>query len=1387
MNRRTPSDAHPLVSVFTALKNARRSPDQIPPTDSPYFTDLPRIRTAMITTFSDHLAKTDSIPDSLRHIGFTTKRSPEILKYYSALPQSQFSLYSAIMICRHSISILWLDEHPTSLSLVLVCLLRCVDLQLFPPVRFLFSQAVDRAVAIPVFDWTINNLYVDVANRFPPGANLSAFAGIGLRSHSSTFSESALSLLCSLPPSMSTLGSSIADLLPHCRMLNPRALDILQRLSLADHSQPVCACYSVVADAFFCELERRCRFERFAVNGAVFQPPPRTQNLPFDFSFFVGERPYFPNGFTNLPSAYFAELPRCTDLIEEPAMELVATLSDFFLTSHRMCAAIFVRTYMAKHANRSVDNISFGTIAVLLLLIKQAQVGVLCDSRIASCEIPAIDSDEHILFCEGTLHEVAASLRRWMLDLFIMKDPSLLIDRLRVCRSKPFLLVEWMGWILARQPRVPMACFQSETVLTEVLAVAKLLQEMQWSREVVIARNIAFQFLFELAKLQVFGQSQFVGGFFIYIFELEISERILSLIQSMCVNLNEMNCLAAFTFFRKALVALHNRGGDKEAEVSASISETVYRIAEVNLNVINLFGQLFPTMMDCLAVFRPRRLLVAALDLFALSPLDVLTPDNIAVISGLVKSEFLDDPVIYHRILMLMSYSDRFMRYSEFLIDRPAPLQLLMACYGSSAFIGAILTILKNLTNASAHNVVQCHKGNLDIIFLEFLAKESRSAEIRYDGFVISFSIDLRMQNELMIPLFIEMALYVSSHAVAARCIELIIGGNQTVTRILSTVLGRMTQLPSRRAPCCTLSRLHSLSGLDGSQLSKTFTLAFSFRLDLMLFRADNPSVDLLTITNSDDTTFFAISLTMRSKWGLLLTYIHDQRKTILPISENLICNNWHFIALVFRFPASGGTELILETYKDHDWDSKPPTSRLPVFDFASSPLIVEMGRTVVNGNHRSAVFGEIADIQFFDRPLDQREILSLTTGQKRPQAIALSYSAPEPFLKSLQLYLTNPTMAADFWRADQVPAKAVLTLTDAFFFEQQLTNRAVDSLVQILTKVATPSLYFFFLSLMPRAEDRSSCFENLVFNFWLWQNAGWDQFRIILRHWATELTYEYQDLLKQPNFFSASFAIFEKKILPLREKAPDVYRLFVLLLKRLARISLSHANAEVLFSVCARAPDQEAALTYLDIIKDLAQFVPEEIALQCQSLLISLITRLCDPPVAHAVFTVFCSIPVLDPMVFIPIFRLCGDLNVFLSQILTECESRPELCEGASILALHTKQKAFGAFARLCQSVSGISGVQLRSSWYLWPLLLAISSEMEDAHGIIRCLGNLSCQSAEDVISISHLLLFFEARLEHNHPESLILTYLRHVWSKATNADVIEALPSSGIGSFRF
>jgi hypothetical protein len=127
-----------------------------------------------------------------------------------------------------------------------------------------------------------------------------------------------------------------------------------------------------------------------------------------------------------------------------------------------------------------------------------------------------------------------------------------------------------------------------------------------------------------------------------------------------------------------------------------------------------------------------------------------------------------------------------------------------------------------------------------------------------------------------------------------------------------------------------------------------------------------------------------------RSKWVLVLPDLHDQGKTIFSISENLTRNSWHVrhLAALNSFSKPKG----------QDWNSKLLTSRLPVFDFVGSSLTVEMGRMVVNGNHRRAVCGEIADIRFFDRPLDQLEILSLANGVKRPEAIALSFPPQSRF-----------------------------------------------------------------------------------------------------------------------------------------------------------------------------------------------------------------------------------------------------------------------------------------------------------------------------------------------------------------------------------------------------
>jgi hypothetical protein len=1246
----------------------------------------------------------------------------------------------------------------------------------FPSGFFLFSQVLDQVLPLTTFDWITNGLYVEIAQRFPrveeARAYLCAFARIGLRSGVRELSGVALALLGG---SVRAIRDTLEDLRPYLLNFDQAGFALLSRLSVSDHSEAVCRCYSTIANAFFSSILRGCDFTAFRTDSHSLHCEHIQVFAPCTEKFFRSERLYFPSGFTALPDEYFGEFLRPEALLDERALRLVTSVADLISSSDRACIGAFMDEFHVRHQKCADPEVALGMMAVLQALLRLVQVNVIWTSGIARCPNSCLDCEDHIVFYKGTLHPVMAALRVGIIDLFISKDPALLNDYLMMSADKPMLFVERLGWVLARLPRSRIMLFQCQNLIEKIFEISKMVRELPWSDEIAIARNICFLFLFELAKLPLFDWPHFVRGFFVYIFEPEVSERILCVIQSVCAKSVALNCRAAVGYFRKALAECNNAGNAAEADLAAGISETAVRIMQLNMQVHSQFERLFSNIMGCFRVFHSRRLLLAVLNFMSLATIKELKAADIRSISRLVKSEFRDDRTVYRRILLLLSLSDRHSMGGVFLIERPALLPLILACYGSSAVIEDILALIKTLTDASAYNLRQCHSGDLDLIFIDFLSTGLESAAIQYCGFPIDLTISVELQERAVVPLFTAMASYISSYSIAAKFVELLMYGNPVVTRIFANVLEATAKLPSQISPCCLGSMGYSLSGLEGRDLSKTFSISLSFRLDLLLVRRDNASVDLLKITNTTGTRSLAISSCMRDRWGLVLTCVHERGRTTAWLSHSINRNAWNASVFVFVFPSSGGQNLTVETYENSELDSKPPTVRIPMIDFGDSALVAEIGRTTARDGHANAIYGDIANIRFFDHALSRSEIASLVTLGGVRDSVSLKYDAGEQIARSVQWQLLNCNLIDKILRAEQVPFDRMLLLLDAIFSGAHFTNAVVDRLQQILVEAPTLSAYFALFSRMRQAENRLYWFKSLIFDFWLWSRLDGGHFEAVLCHWATDLICECRDLLKHPSFFARSLAIFHRRFHSFGMPGTPSHRMFIRLLKRLASIGLSESNANSLFIVCAQSPDAETAGSYLDIIADVSCQITKEIATKHYRSLLGFVHKFQSEAIFRSVLLVFCLLPSLDPMIILPLVRLCDDWQIVFSRMLTELEFRPALYESMAMLAVLTGGSAGPSFARLCDRVPDMPDFRERSLWYIWPLVLVVASDDSDA--LIRFLASASCRSADDIVHISHLISYLETRLEHSHPASLVRLYLAEVAQKVVHPEVRECI----------
>jgi hypothetical protein len=230
-------------------------------------------------------------------------------------------------------------------------------------------------------------------------------------------------------------------------------------------------------------------------------------------------------------------------------------------------------------------------------------------------------------------------------------------------------------------------------------------------------------------------------------------------------------------------------------------------------------------------------------------------------------------------------------------IERPSFFQLLLACYGISPFFMIILRSVVHLTESSMYNLKQCDYGDLDFVFIEFLAKEAESAEISSHGLNIQLVIDFKTQREIVIPLSVAMASTHSSYSLTSRLLDYCFQKSNRILRLLGIILSKCSSFPCDIWPIFAFSHNSPIQGLQSHHLNQTFSLTFWYRVDSSICQAASVSLDIIRFFDHKQT------LTISSLGDLFV--IKSDRNRLRTFVETICSippNQWCFIALIFRY-----------------------------------------------------------------------------------------------------------------------------------------------------------------------------------------------------------------------------------------------------------------------------------------------------------------------------------------------------------------------------------------------------------------------------------------------------------------------------------------------------
>ena len=1367
------ADRTVAISQIMRLRGDCDGLEQQDASEMPFLEAIPVLERAQISHFLEEIGRTGSIVKALGSVGFNTIFTPQVLEVIveGKRKNEEISVYAAIVIFYQAIAFSYCthDFDADGAFWLIQAVNKAVSAgHVLPAIVPLLNGVVEKIIMKWPLEWrkdlacAVLEYYDNHRDFLKHNFTLFiTFFGRCLDAHDEECANVVINFLYSCMSddihvfNSELLDSVVARLEPHIHAFEVTPLEILALASKSFVSEKIKNCYIALPGGLVELIKGCCNYDLFVPETARWSYE-RVREMPmFDFNFLQSD--CFSDGFAPLPDLFWQEIQQPSKLYEPKGQAIIQTISAFLCESEPKCQKVFMDSFclvLCAIAEKARFRAYFTVFVHLLQRLSRCD---LIESHLEVLTSHFIFDEGNVLFCKGTLDNNTSALRQIVIRLLMeVKHPRVIAHLLKLHQDKPFLFAEDLGRIMSTLNDNPVELFLVETIIEYALHVSFVLQAMNPSNEVKIARNIMFLFIFAVAKTKFFGGRAIANHFLRFLFISDISPLVVAALKEGCSNLRAHESGRIVMSFEQLFLECAARKDDiRYASMAITIAQVIYESIRMNPCMAKPFWKLFDAIVLCMNVRPSVEILTVLINIISLSQEETIRPSTAEMMARYITTSFPDDKSIIRKVMNLLAFSDQYAIGSFFIIERPEMMSFVVACCSSPSIMKLFLRKVQVLTTQSFYNIGQCHKGQLDQILIKFIAMESNVAEFRYHGFDMHMEIDKESLQSIIVPLLVQMCCYYPSHAVAMNLLELCRRGNAVAIGIMNKILSHTSMIASKVSRIGFFKENVVATGLKGTDLQKEFTMCCRFRIDLSLSIASNSTIELIYIVDSRN---WSISLLL-NQLSLVVKYERGRTKTVVQIVHTVPANKWFSLVVSFKIE---GRHRLINTYVNLD---KQSDSEMCVFSL-DGPLKVILGKTVTQKKWFDTDFGIVGDFRMFDHAFQYEDVENYVHRSKqlisgREYSLKFEKSDPEP--PQFYSFFKNANLITKVVESGTTALGPVMSILKSMYLLLPGASVPADDVIDILnlTPTMNSNIYFCFYSFFSVLRDKRDWFDKIITNFMIWSRCDTTSRTHILQHWSSVIPDTCSDLIKEKSCFSSLLAAFDEFFGA--EDANVVNRsLFSMFLRRLAYINFPIEDQRILFVFACGSKTTHMTREYLEILRDVASLLDEEISRNHYLELLGMMLRHNQPEIVHIVLMILHEMKYqVDSMILAYLLPCCIELQQVLQYLISQLTVCPRFSELCAILALILGQDVSTSLVAICSLPGAVSSITRGNTWFLWPILLLYQTPANTMTLMMQHLA-LLIRDVETLKHVVNLMILMNASLAHMDVQPSICELLR-------------------------
>lgn len=893
----------------------------------------------------------------------------------------------------------------------------------------------------------------------------------------------------------------------------------------------------------------------------------------YDFEFVEKRFVTFPDGLMELPRDLRLALVSPYSRLCDQVKEIVMNVAGFLSKSSRVCFDAFFDGFeQLLKDNKSHRHFFDWYCAFLFLLnksnaMKDKYFSTIIDERLFDSQVT--------VFNVNALDVTVNSFRTEALSGI---TSSMLIQYLKSVKDSPLMFTESLGRILDVTEHV----FEiaRDPLLSDVWNLSVTLQQMDLkhhSESIACARSTLFAFIFRVSVLDnfdMYSSELSTMAYFRFLFEEDIQDYILiQFSKSVRESTNTTHIVPFFiTIFQLA------KENPRFLKLSEKIITSVNAILEMNPTMAVFFESLLEPLLPI--VRRDNESMTRQLLAF-LYPIS-RSRACFELSHNVMEKLMLVTPPTRSFLELLTRLIGT--KTSAFTIEYHTFLPLLCSVYEESELLSDVIGLFSGLSDYSAHNRLELHRGEVDLFLIKLLSKEQS-----------------RVPRKRLLSLLIEICTSYCNFEVTTAFVEFLISSSCQEEHLLRRIISKCSRFGFEKDSIGSLPPFYR-DVLGDDCVLDNFVITFGLKMDVPMIIRTNVIIPLITFTdfNSNRLVLFVNGSEM---------YCQFQQENVTNsalIFDDIEAGKWHNFTLSFTEETADMFTVLAKTKNEME-----STTQIKRVSF-TSPIEIELGgcRTRVPHHWANVVMGFVSSFSLKDG--SGREVI-----RGRDSNCWKQTTLNRTIVDCLAL---NPACIRSVFKSKGLSDEVLVCLKELFAHDvqAQLQFRCDCEFIDTIKKSKIDfHLYLMLYSVFDAITDqllRSEWLERVLVNIWIWIMCEVDDLVKIFRHWNTVLKQNmclfrvksyFTDLLTEVGLFfpfsderNQNISIHEHT----RQEREMLRALFVQFVKRVAHVNLSSTDVTNLVQFCLSARTSNAQACYLEFVRDCAKLLitvkPDELDL---------------------------------------------------------------------------------------------------------------------------------------------------------------------------------------------